>query len=136
MVVDGRGKSTNTGATAFADIFDAAQEGGQAVAGETIANLLPLFAAVDPTGLAHERQVFGDGGKIATDQYLQLADTAFSVGESLRDLQPRRMGQGLDDLNLVFDGDGSHCLAKMPSLVKMSSFNKKFADFAKRANIG
>jgi hypothetical protein len=45
------------------------------------------------------------------------------------------MGQGLDDLNLAFDGERPHCLAKMPSLAKMSSIEYFYLQISRNLQV-
>ena len=93
--------SAITALPAGADVLDAAEEGGQAVTSEAVADLLALFPAIDPAGLAHQREVLGDRREVPTDQRLQLAHTAVAGSECLHDLQTGLMRQRLDDLHLM-----------------------------------
>jgi hypothetical protein len=91
-----------------ADILNAAQEGRQTGAGQTIENLQTALSAINPARLAHLRKMTGHGRNVAADKLLELGDAALTLTQQLSDAQSRRMGQGLDDADAPVANGRTH----------------------------
>ncbi len=99
--------------------IDAAEEFVEAITGERVMDVEPGFVTREPAGFAHDGEVFGDGGEVATNLLVELADAGGFLGEKLCDAKSGGMGESLDDGDAV-DSAGVHYLVKVPNTFRMS----------------
>ena len=80
------------------------------------------FVTSEPSGLAHDGEVFGDGGEVTADLLVDFADAGGFGGEDLGDTEAGGVGEGLDNGDPVdsFCGGLIHYLAKVPNTLQMS----------------
>ena len=98
---------------------DATEEFVEAITGERVMDVEAGFVTREPAGLAHDGEVFGDGGEVATNFLVELADAGCFFSEKLCNAKSGGMRESLDDGD-AFDSAGAHYLVKVPNTFKMS----------------
>ena len=77
------------------------------VIGDAVVDLLPVAAERDETFEAQPRKLLRHGGLADVERLLQLADVLLAVNQLAKDLQPRLVGQRLEEV-AGFAGAGRH----------------------------